>query len=1352
MPNNLNLNVNPYYDDFSDDKQYQRILFKPGYAVQARELTQIQTILQKQVERFGNHVFKEGAVITGCDYALNTKVPYVKILDTDNASVTIDNDVLASYEGEVLVNAATGLKAVIKKATGGSESAILKTLHVQYLNQGTNGTTTAFPASSVLYLESDDGITFVVAASGVTPTGYGSLFSLKDGIIYGKGTFVIHQEQTVVVSAYSTTPSKKVGVTIMESIVGSDADSTLLDPATGTYNYTAPGADRLKVSTLLESFDPNAVTADNFNVLFELVAGRVARRYDLTDYGELNKVLARRTYDESGDYTITPFTLSVREHLKSGNNGGVYAGAEGDASKLALGVSAGKAYVKGYEYQTYATQYFDVDKETETRDVEDANISTAYGNFVIVKEVCGVASLNAGTLVNLYGDIIALDGTVTTPFSPAQAATNSNSDTAAPNAANLIGTARVASLEYHSGTIGNSACKYRLYLTDIKMTAGNFSSTETIYSSTAPAFFADIDTPPAILQDTSYNTMLFPLPNRNISTLDLGGVGYDNDFVYRKMLTGTTSNAGVVTFNLSGDETFAFTATTTTTRNNEIIVVPNAAVTSGSGVTIYYEKGQIIPLGASASTTQGAVTAITSTAGAGGPPNLMTIDIFTDGATLLDSGVSVTVYVSVRKTDTSPKTKTLRKNRKLKLQISKDFITTSTITSGASTTFTIASIVSDDMSVGDKVYHDSDADGVYTFIGTIGTINTGTGTVTFASSATAASSLASGGTVRITHPSFNPTTKTLDGSLSLGQYDVIKINSVLSGSNATLFTSITTDSTSVFELNTGQTNSLYELSSINKKSSETFDLSHATNNKRLVVDFDYFEHSNTSLGGYFSVDSYPLPVQGTAATSAQIEWTEIPKYKTSNGVEYDLRDVLDFRGTVTEIANITTATGTTIMNPVAYTETNKSFLAGIFIPHAQEEFTTNYQYNLGRVDRVILNVEGEFEVMKGIPDPTPVSRLQPGNAMTLGTVFIPPFPSTSPKVARSLSRREFAAVATTVENRRFTMQDINTIAENVKDLRKYTELSFLEQHLLNDTIATSAGVERPKNGILVDDFLDHSRGDVEDPNYSCAIFNGILQPTLEPVNARFDVAGLTNLVRTSKDVFIVVEQTAGAYEYEVGQTATSSTSGATGTIRHVVSLAAASNHTWWRLYLEDVTGTFGVGNPITSVTTAGDPVTGTIPPSISSVAHISAASLPLILRPVAVVSASAGNLVTLPYTQAVYVENPYASESINTTNKLLFTYEGTVELSPFCDPWFDEENTPEGDSFTLPTTGSTTWFASVVAPPRAAAPATSGTTGTGGGDGPPGTSGGSTSGGGGIQYIYNPMSQSYVPDNFNTLL
>ena len=47
-----NFNVSPYYDDYSDDKLFNRILFRPAFAVQARELTQLQTILQNQITRF----------------------------------------------------------------------------------------------------------------------------------------------------------------------------------------------------------------------------------------------------------------------------------------------------------------------------------------------------------------------------------------------------------------------------------------------------------------------------------------------------------------------------------------------------------------------------------------------------------------------------------------------------------------------------------------------------------------------------------------------------------------------------------------------------------------------------------------------------------------------------------------------------------------------------------------------------------------------------------------------------------------------------------------------------------------------------------------------------------------------------------------------------------------------------------------------------------------------------------------------------------------------------------------------------------------------------------------------------
>ena len=62
----INLNTSPYYDDFNEDKRFHRILFKPGVAVQARELTQLQTILQDQLNKGFGFLVNEGAVVTGC--------------------------------------------------------------------------------------------------------------------------------------------------------------------------------------------------------------------------------------------------------------------------------------------------------------------------------------------------------------------------------------------------------------------------------------------------------------------------------------------------------------------------------------------------------------------------------------------------------------------------------------------------------------------------------------------------------------------------------------------------------------------------------------------------------------------------------------------------------------------------------------------------------------------------------------------------------------------------------------------------------------------------------------------------------------------------------------------------------------------------------------------------------------------------------------------------------------------------------------------------------------------------------------------------------------------------------------
>ena len=82
MPQETNLNVSPYFDDFNEDKSFNRVLFKPATPVQPRELTQLQTILQNQIERFGQHFFKEGAQVIPGQLAYDPEYNAVELTES----------------------------------------------------------------------------------------------------------------------------------------------------------------------------------------------------------------------------------------------------------------------------------------------------------------------------------------------------------------------------------------------------------------------------------------------------------------------------------------------------------------------------------------------------------------------------------------------------------------------------------------------------------------------------------------------------------------------------------------------------------------------------------------------------------------------------------------------------------------------------------------------------------------------------------------------------------------------------------------------------------------------------------------------------------------------------------------------------------------------------------------------------------------------------------------------------------------------------------------------------------------------------------------------------------------------
>ena len=127
-----------YKDDFKDSDNYHRILFNSGKALQARELTQMQTIIQKEIERFGSNVFKEGAIVKPAGVSLDV-FEYIKLasgeLPSDSASIigktfTVTN--LTSFNGYTAT-----LTTLIKRYVGPGPSNIMNTIE-KAMNIDTN--------------------------------------------------------------------------------------------------------------------------------------------------------------------------------------------------------------------------------------------------------------------------------------------------------------------------------------------------------------------------------------------------------------------------------------------------------------------------------------------------------------------------------------------------------------------------------------------------------------------------------------------------------------------------------------------------------------------------------------------------------------------------------------------------------------------------------------------------------------------------------------------------------------------------------------------------------------------------------------------------------------------------------------------------------------------------------------------------------------------------------------------------------------------------------------------------------------------------------------------------------------
>jgi Domain of unknown function (DUF4815) len=366
----------PYFDDYNASNDYLRVLFRPGYAVQTREVNQLQTILQTQISRFGDHFFENGARVVRGEASYNKSFAFIKV-NTPLARGA------SSYENVIIAKNGSSIKAksiFCVKATGGDPD----TLYVQYTS-GSGGSSNTVVDGDIITITHADASTETATVSGV---GVGSIVSLDDGIYYISGQFVIVPKSFLIISKYTSdvTSDVSVGFVVDHKIITDGDDSSLLDNANGTTNYSAPGAHRYKiVPTLVNRASITSAQLESYIEIVRVVEGAIATKAHVTDYTVFQDILAKRTFDESGDYVSDEFLLDVKEHLQTSTNRGHFTLASGgDSSKLVYALDPGKAYVRGYPIETAYNTFLATDKARTTTSHDNVFTTLSYASSIRV--------------------------------------------------------------------------------------------------------------------------------------------------------------------------------------------------------------------------------------------------------------------------------------------------------------------------------------------------------------------------------------------------------------------------------------------------------------------------------------------------------------------------------------------------------------------------------------------------------------------------------------------------------------------------------------------------------------------------------------------------------------------------------------------------------------------------------------------------------------------------------------------------------------------------------------------------------------------------------------------------------
>ena len=524
--------LDKYRDDFKDSSHYHRILFNSGEVLQARELTQMQTIIQKEIERMGTNIFKEGAAVLGGGVTVNTRYEFIKLDTTTNALPSNPNQMV----GVTITGATSGVigKVVeVVTATGGDPD----TLYIEYTStsSGTAGATSPVRFSAGENLTNS--VTLLTVQTINTATnpaiGAGTRASTNTGIFFTQGHFVQADAQSKIIAKYDNKPTLNIGFRVEQRIFTVDDDQALYDNQGKLPNFTAPGADRYRIdmNLALES----EVDSDEIFVFYaKIQKGKVIEVVSSDDsYNKIEDFSAKRIFDINGDFIKNQFRIVYEDHPT-------------DNTKINLKVSPGLVYLNGYRNEYTGTSTLTVNKADDTQQITNDVISAGIGNYILCDSSLGVPNIAEFEQYNIK------DGY--------------------QNTGTTIGTCRVKSVEEDGANI-------RYYLMDIQMNSGaDFRDARSIAVDATNYANPIIENGNAVLKDKVNNTLIFPFKYPRVQGLT--NISYN----VLQRITRTTDGSGNASMpTLSGSELYADTTDWIIARTDTGALITPTITLSGGG-------------------------------------------------------------------------------------------------------------------------------------------------------------------------------------------------------------------------------------------------------------------------------------------------------------------------------------------------------------------------------------------------------------------------------------------------------------------------------------------------------------------------------------------------------------------------------------------------------------------------------------------------------------------------------------------------------------------------------------------------------------------------------------------------